>query len=148
ATTIMAGDFNMEPDSQEYTAIVGPDSPYGGRVSNPELFVDAFVAAGHAEGDGVTADIDGRPVRLDYFFVSPALVPNIVRCEIDNDAVGSHHQPVWLELAAPAASRGRRVRGERRVRRRARVWPGRARAVRGSGPDPAAAAIAPRVKNR
>ncbi len=102
ATTIMAGDFNMEPDSQEYTAIVGPDSPYGGRVSNPELFVDAFVAAGHAEGDGVTADIDGRPVRLDYFFVSPALVPHIVRCEIDDDAVGSDHQPVWLELAKRA----------------------------------------------
>jgi endonuclease/exonuclease/phosphatase family metal-dependent hydrolase len=96
--TIIMGDFNFEPDSTEYTLMVGPLSEYGGRVTNPEGFVDAWVAAGHEENEGTTADIHGRPVRLDYMFLSPWLANRIVDCRIDSDAVGSDHQPVWLEL--------------------------------------------------
>jgi endonuclease/exonuclease/phosphatase family metal-dependent hydrolase len=96
--TIMMGDFNLQPDSDGYAAIVGPYSEYGGRVTNPELFADAWTAAGHEESQGVTADVRGRPARIDYLFVSPALVPGIVDCRIDSQAEGSDHQPVWLEL--------------------------------------------------
>ena len=74
-------------------------SPYGGRVVNPEGFVDAWVHAGNREDAGVTADMHGRPVRLDYCFVSAALAPAIRACTIDAAAAGSDHQPVWLELA-------------------------------------------------
>ncbi len=97
--TLMAGDFNLEPGSPEYEALVGPYSEYGGRITNPALFADAWVAAGHGEHEGVTADLHGRPVRLDYVFLSPDLVPRIARCRIDNDATGSDHQPVWLEFS-------------------------------------------------
>lgn len=96
--TIMMGDFNLEPGSEEYDMIVGPSSDYGGRINNPEYFADAWVAAGHDEGGGVSGDIHGRPVRIDYMFLSPALTPRIVDCRIDDGAVGSDHQPVWLEL--------------------------------------------------
>jgi len=95
---ILMGDFNMEPDSEEYTRITGPVSPYGGRITNPHGFVDAWVAAGNAEGDGVSADIDGREVRLDYCFVSAALRDAITAVRIDAQAAGSDHQPLWVDI--------------------------------------------------
>jgi endonuclease/exonuclease/phosphatase family metal-dependent hydrolase len=95
---VLMGDFNMESDSDEYQRICGPRSPYGGRISNPEGFVDAWVASGRDEDEGVSADIHGRDVRLDYCFVSTALVDAIGAVRIDVDARGSDHQPVWMEL--------------------------------------------------
>ena len=96
---IIMGDFNFEPDSEEYKRMVGPSAgPYGGRMTNPDGFVDAWVAAGHKEDEGMTAAIRDRPVRLDYLFVSTALRDRIKSVEIDNAAQGSDHQPVWMEI--------------------------------------------------
>jgi len=95
---ILMGDFNFEPDSDEYARIVGPVSEYGGRVSNPDGFVDAWTAAGHNVNAGVTADIYGRPVRLDYCFVSSVLQDHIRSASIDDAAQGSDHQPLWVEM--------------------------------------------------
>ena len=98
ADAILMGDFNFEPLSEEYDRITGPVSPYGGRVTNPEGFVDAWVAAGHDEGDGFTADIKGRSTRLDYCFVSARLRERISAARIDNEAPGSDHQPIWVDI--------------------------------------------------
>ena len=95
---VLMGDFNFEPDSGEYTRITGPVSAYGGRITNPHGLVDAWVAAGNGEDDGVTADIDGRHVRLDYCFVSASLKDSIRAAGIDAEAAGSDHQPIWMEL--------------------------------------------------
>ena len=95
---ILLGDFNMQPDSVEYERLVGPMSPYGGRITNPEGFVDAWVEAGHAVDAGPTADVKGRPARLDYCFVSAGLKDRIRAVRVDSDAVGSDHQPVWMEI--------------------------------------------------
>ena len=95
---ILLGDFNMEPDSVEYERIVGPTSPYGGRITNPEGFVDAWVEAGNDAGAGTTAETRGRPVRLDYCFVSAGLRDRIRSVRVDADAAGSDHQPVWTEI--------------------------------------------------
>ena len=95
---ILLGDFNMEPDSQEYERIVGPVSPYGGRITNPEGFVDAWVEAGNAVDAGPTAEVRGRPARLDYCFVSAGLRDRIRTVRVDSDAVGSDHQPVRMEI--------------------------------------------------
>ena len=95
---IFLGDFNMEPDSEEYERIVGPTSPYGGRITNPEGFVDAWVEAGHPIDAGATAEVRGRPARLDYCFVSAGLKDRIRGVRVDSEAVGSDHQPVWLEI--------------------------------------------------
>ena len=95
---IFLGDFNMEPDSEEYERIVGPTSPYGGRITNPEGFVDAWVEAGHPIDAGATAEVRGRPARLDYCFVSAGLKDRIRGARVDSEAAGSDHQPVWLEI--------------------------------------------------
>ncbi len=95
---ILMGDFNFGPDSQEYRRMVGPLSDYGGQLINPEGFVDAWVQSGHAESDGVTSDLLGVPVRLDYFFVSSRLRERIREVHIDGAAQGSDHQPVWMDI--------------------------------------------------
>lgn len=99
ANAILMGDFNCEPDSLEYARIVGPHSVYGGRVTNPHGFVDAWVVTGHDDCGGVTADIDGRPVRLDYCFVSAELKERLNSVEVSVDAQGSDHQPVWIDMS-------------------------------------------------
>jgi len=95
---LFMGDFNFQPDSREYEKFTGPLSPYGGRVTNPEGFVDAWAAAGHDLHSGVSADIKGRPVRLDYCFLSTVLEDRIREARIDSQAQGSDHQPIWLNL--------------------------------------------------
>ena len=95
---ILLGDFNMQPESEEYERIVGPNSPYGGRITNPEGFVDAWVAAGHAIDTGATAEVKDVPARLDYCFVSAGLKDRIRGVRVDSDAVGSDHQPVWMDI--------------------------------------------------
>jgi len=98
SSAILMGDFNLEYNSQEYAMLVGPVCDYGGRIDNPSRFVDAWVATNHEESTGVTADIHGRPVRLDYFFVSCPLQATIRDCQIDSHTQGSDHQPMWLEI--------------------------------------------------
>jgi endonuclease/exonuclease/phosphatase family metal-dependent hydrolase len=95
---VLMGDFNFEPDSPEYARMAGPLSPYGGRVVNPQGFVDAWVECGREALEGVTSDIHGRPVRLDYCFVSAALRGLVRGVEIGDEARGSDHQPVRISL--------------------------------------------------
>ena len=95
---ILLGDFNLEHDSAEYERIVGPMSPYGGRVTNPEGFVDAWVEAGNAIDLGTTTEVRGRAVRFDYCFVGAGLKDRIRSVHVDSDADGSDHQPVWLDI--------------------------------------------------
>lgn len=95
---ILMGDFNAQPDSQEYERMAGPDSPYGGRVTHPEGFVDAWVSAGNSRVEGVTAKIHGVPVCLDYCFVSARLANRIKSVSVDEAAQGSDHEPVWVEI--------------------------------------------------
>ena len=95
---MLLGDFNMEPDSEEYERVVGPASVYGGRIINPEGFVDAWVEAGNAIDAGPTSEVHGRAARLDYCFVSAALKDRVRAAHVDSDAVGSDHQPLWIEL--------------------------------------------------
>ena len=96
--SIIMGDFNCTPGTPEYTCMTGPVCDYGGRIINPELFIDAYVASGHEENEGHTSDVNAKLVRLDYIFLSTPLAQYIERCWIDYSATGSDHQPVWLEL--------------------------------------------------
>ncbi|MFT7530435.1 MAG: endonuclease/exonuclease/phosphatase family metal-dependent hydrolase [Gammaproteobacteria bacterium] len=98
---IVVGDFNFEPGSDNYTAMTGPMSDYGGRIINPDLLMDAWVASGHDEADGFSSDVDGRPTRLDHIFVNPDLGDFVTKCWIDEQAQGSDHQPMWMEFSLP-----------------------------------------------
>ncbi len=95
---ILMGDFNFLPRSREYVAIVGPESDYGGIITNPEGFVDAWSWSGQTIESGTTSDIRGMPARLDYFFVSAELAGSIRGVRVDESATGSDHQPLWMEL--------------------------------------------------
>ncbi len=84
---ILLGDFNCVPGSSTYRAI----SDAG--------FTDALELAGFAAHEGITFPGNTPPLRLDHIFLSAALAPRFRRAWIDDDAAGSDHQPVWLELA-------------------------------------------------
>ncbi|MDE0309689.1 MAG: endonuclease/exonuclease/phosphatase family protein [Acidiferrobacterales bacterium] len=93
AESILMGDFNFTPDSEEYTAVAGPVSDYGGRIVNPTGLIDAWTHCGNSEMAGVTAERRGEGVRMDFCFVSYSLSDRIESCRIDSDAVGSDHKP-------------------------------------------------------
>jgi endonuclease/exonuclease/phosphatase family metal-dependent hydrolase len=99
---LVLGDFNLTPDWPEYAAMVGPMDPDVGRLSYADGFVDAWVAAGHGEHDGVTYKAAPnrwpRDLRIDYCFVSAGLASRIRRAWIDSAAIASDHQPVWTDL--------------------------------------------------
>jgi endonuclease/exonuclease/phosphatase family metal-dependent hydrolase len=95
ADAILMGDFNFDSNAPEYDRIVGPLSPQYGRLHRSTGFVDAWVAAGHRENEGATIP-SGR--RIDYCFLSAALAARVRTCWIDTEAVGSDHQPLWVEV--------------------------------------------------
>ena len=93
-------DFTAEPDGPEYDAITGPKDPVHGRVRYADRFADAWVAAGNDEADCVTfpADRNYSDLRLDYCFVSTALAGRVRSAQVDRDAAGSDHQPLWVDM--------------------------------------------------
>ena len=95
ADAILMGDFNFTWRTAEYDRIVGPTSERYGRLNRLTGFVDAWVAAGHAEDEGVTAD-NGK--RIDFCFVSAALAGRVQAARIDANAAGSDHQPLWVDI--------------------------------------------------
>jgi endonuclease/exonuclease/phosphatase family metal-dependent hydrolase len=94
AEALLMGDFNFEWSAPEYDRIVGPLTEQFGRLNRLTGFVDAWVAARHREDTGATIISGGR---IDFCFVSSALATRVLSCRIDGDAVGSDHQPVWVE---------------------------------------------------
>ena len=96
---VLLGDFNMEPDSSEYALVTG-----AARAESEPAFVDAWGAAGNGEDTGFThvhppEGPESRGMRIDYCFLCPALAAKLRACRVDQEAVGSDHQPVWTELA-------------------------------------------------
>ncbi len=100
---ILLGDFNLEPGSPEYEALAGPINVRGRRVDVLHRLVDSWTAAGHEEGAGITCPAipehsETRDLRIDYVFVTAGLAQTVRKAWIDNDAIGSDHQPYWVEL--------------------------------------------------
>ena len=96
------GDCNLTPDSDEYTRIVGEkDYYYGSRIVAQHL-VDTWTQSGNPQDSGVTwydmTENSNNELRLDYGFVSAGLASRVKRAWIDNEAIGSDHQPTWFEL--------------------------------------------------
>jgi len=98
ADAIIMGDFNFQPDSDNYLRMVGPISDYGGYITSPAGFVDAWLESGQDKISGITSLIRGVSARLDYCFVSTSLRQQIKRCRVDEKALGSDHQPLWVEI--------------------------------------------------
>ncbi len=100
---VVLGDCNLTPDSPEYSRIVGePDFYYGSRIVAQHL-VDTWVQTGHPQDEGVTWYDESKDfqsgLRLDYGFVSAGLAEKVKSAWIDDETLGSDHQPTWFELA-------------------------------------------------
>lgn len=98
-TAIIMGDMNFTPDSPEYTRVIGDISGWHGRTIRAHGMADAWVLAGHDEAAGDTIPREGRPhKRIDHCFVTTDLADKVSHMHIDNDAMGSDHQPIFVTL--------------------------------------------------
>jgi len=94
--SIICGDFNFEPDSEEYASMIQtgaecnlvnsfdvlhPGTPY---LSTFRLFDRSY---------------GPEPVGCDFFFVSDSLIHRVKRFEVNQVTQASDHQPVLLELS-------------------------------------------------
>lgn len=98
---LMMGDFNMEPESPEYIAMVGRNDAYYGRAPRSGFPTDAeaYLKARPADGYSWISEDRARRMHLDYCFVSGGLAGRLEACRVDTSARGSDHLPVWVELA-------------------------------------------------
>ncbi|MDN2567733.1 endonuclease/exonuclease/phosphatase family protein [Aquibium sp. A9E412] len=104
---VLLGDFNMLPDSAEYTALAGRPEGDNGVALRTTLPVDAArrLCGAAAEDGALTTWVDperpddaSRHKRIDYGFVSADLVARLQGVRVDRAAAGSDHLPLWLEL--------------------------------------------------
>jgi len=93
---ILMGDLNCLPDSGEYNRLIGPKSPAHGRLIRHNGLMDAWVAAGQDEAQGITHPNVGG--RIDHCLLSPRLGQNVRRCWADMANMGSDHYPLWVQL--------------------------------------------------
>ncbi len=93
-SAVMMGDFNFKYFDLEYELVVGPHSPIYGRLPMRGGLMDGWVEAGQPEDSGATHY--GR--RVDHCFVSEDLRGNVRSAHIDTAAIGSDHQPLWVEI--------------------------------------------------
>ncbi|RLA12326.1 MAG: hypothetical protein DRQ59_07850 [Gammaproteobacteria bacterium] len=102
--TVVMGDFNNVPDSEEYDRIVGALDPCNGRVEHLDGFVDSWTSARQRSHDRTSWWPDpperepGHGLCLDYCFLSPCLAQQVERAWVDHSADGSDHRPYWIEL--------------------------------------------------
>ncbi len=99
---VLMGDFNLTPTSTEYPLIVGEADYYYGHTLTGDRLVDTWTAAGNSLDEGISWYDGSRGfevgLKLDYGFVTPGLASRVESAWIDDDAVGSDHQPTWFEL--------------------------------------------------
>lgn len=105
---LLLGDFNAEPASAEYAALLQGNGPQHGASlighGTTYPFVDAWVAAGHELAEGITYRTNTQQgahwdQRLDYCFMPQPMASRLKRTWIDTETIASDHQPVWIELA-------------------------------------------------
>ena len=97
-TAIALGDYNLQPDSEEYRVLCGPTGPHDAALlvdlwarQNPGLNSMSWHSNPSKRGPEECA-------LLDYCLVTPDLAPRCQDCWIDDEAAGSDHQPLWAEF--------------------------------------------------
>jgi endonuclease/exonuclease/phosphatase family metal-dependent hydrolase len=98
ATAILAGDFNMLPDSPEYLRMLA--SFADGTLPYRDAWQLAHPGRRHAPTVGLHDDSPdaGPPFTFDYAFVSADLAGRVRQVRVDGSEEGSDHQPLLLEL--------------------------------------------------
>ncbi|MGF6173268.1 endonuclease/exonuclease/phosphatase family protein [Ensifer sp. 4252] len=98
---VVMGDFNMEPETPEYCAMVGSRDAYYGRSLRVENAVDALAHLGRLTPESyswIHPEDPQRRMHLDYCFISAGLVPRLKDGWTDYDAKGSDHLPIGFKL--------------------------------------------------
>lgn len=97
---IIMGDMNFVPGAPEYDYLMGDVSPMlGKRIMPADGLFDAWTLTGHTETEGWTFARAGKPpMRLDHCFVTADYLGCVQSMRIDEDAVGSDHQPIFVTL--------------------------------------------------
>jgi endonuclease/exonuclease/phosphatase family metal-dependent hydrolase len=98
APAILAGDFNMLPDSPEYERLLAPFDDDTLRLRDAWQLVQP--GRRHAPTVGLHDDSPeaGLPFTFDYAFVSADLAPRVRRVRVDGSEEGSDHQALLVEL--------------------------------------------------
>ena len=99
ARTIVMGDFNIVPESEEYARICGPADPAHGSLSTVVDLVDLWAVAESTNDDGATHHGREGSKRLDYAFVTGEFAERLRRIWVEQSAAGSDHKPLWAELS-------------------------------------------------
>ncbi len=98
---VVMGDFNMQPETPEYCAMVGSRDAYYGRSLRLENPVDTLAHLGRLTPESyswVHPEDHDRRMHLDYSFISAGLVPRLKDAWTDYAATGSDHLPIGFEL--------------------------------------------------
>lgn len=93
---VVMGDMNFGPGTPEYDRLIGGFAPGYGRLTNRRGLLDAWVLAGHEEASGATHP--NANLRIDHCFVSSSLADRVSGAWVDQEAKGSDHWPVWVNL--------------------------------------------------
>ena len=96
AEMIWMGDFNSEPGSVEYQAIVG-EAPYHPGARYRGGMVDAAAGLGLHSHEKLIAGVR-RLRQLDHIFVDAGFAPRLGRVWADTACPASDHFPIWAEL--------------------------------------------------
>lgn len=96
APMLWMGDFNSEPGSAEYRAIVG-ETPYHPGARYRGAMVDAAAGLGlHTHEKQIAGALRRR--QLDHIFLDAALAPRLLRVWTETDCPASDHFPLWAEI--------------------------------------------------
>lgn len=99
---VVMGDFNMEPETPEYCAMVGARDAYYGRSLRLENPVDVLAHLGRLTPESyswIHPENPEKRMHLDYCFLSAGLVPRLTDAWTEYDAKGSDHLPVGFTLS-------------------------------------------------
>ncbi|NOX40853.1 MAG: hydrolase [Alphaproteobacteria bacterium] len=89
---MLLGDFNLPANGPEYSHLIRRDEKQSD-------LIDSWTHTGHASNEGVTFR-DSEPgggQRIDFAFVDQSMQSQVTKSWIDEDALGSDHQPFWIE---------------------------------------------------
>lgn len=97
ADLLLTGDFNLEPDSAEYTLLTSGEGDHA-------ALVDSWTRLHGKRPHDPTFRLFDRtygplPIACDFVFTSASVAPRLRALRVDLDTQASDHQPVLVELA-------------------------------------------------
>lgn len=99
--SVYLGDFNLEPGGPDYDLLTGARDPFYGRVIYEDSLVDCWELLQGPDAKGTTYPRNAEcaaDMRLDYCFVTSNLMDRVRKITVDERAVASDHQPLWVHM--------------------------------------------------